>query len=54
MKEKGRIPEESHQMPELCYKKTETQNLANLFFFFLKKADKNDLKFCSQKGKQGI
>lgn len=53
MKEKGRIPEESHQMPVLCYKKTETQNLANLFFF-LKKADKKDLKFCSQKGKQGI
>lgn len=54
MKEKGRIPEESHQMPELCYKKSETQNLANLLFFFFKKADKNDLNFCSQKGKQGI
>ena len=37
-------PEELYQMV-LCYKKTRTQNLANLFLE--KKADNNDLKFCS-------
>ena len=48
MKEKGRIPEESHQMPvyTLLQKNRDTKPSKN-FFFFLKKADKNDLKFCS-------
>lgn len=48
MKEKGRIPEESHQMPvyTLLPKNQDTKPCKS-FFFFKKKADKNDLKFCS-------
>lgn len=47
MKEKGRIPEESHQMPvyTLLQKNRDTKPCKS--FFLKKKADKNDLKFCS-------
>ena len=48
MKEKGRIPEESHQMPVYTsVTKKPRHKTLQIFFFFLKKADKNDLKFCS-------